>query len=95
LEGFGSALVVSGTFRQEGPFMATTPPSTALAVDEIRPKLDFDNKTACAYLGVSPKVLARLRDLEEIHAAKIGGFWRYKQEWLDAYIDSVTIGRGD
>jgi hypothetical protein len=69
--------------------------STALSVDDIRPKLDFDNKTACAYLGVSPKVLARLRSLELIQAAKVGEFWRYKREWLDAYIDSVTIGRAE
>jgi hypothetical protein len=70
-------------------------PSTALSIDTIRPKLDFDNKTACAYLGVSPKVLARLRSLELIQAAKVGDYWRYKREWLDAYIDSVTIGRAE
>ena len=75
--------------------MPNNPPSTAPSVDTIRPKLDFDNKDACGYLGVSPKVLARLRDLDLIHAAKVGGLWRYKREWLDAYIDSVTIGRAD
>lgn len=75
--------------------MASNTRSLALDVEEIRPKLDFDNKTACAYLGVSPKVLARLRDLELIQAAKVGEFWRYKREWLDAYLDSVTIGRAE
>jgi hypothetical protein len=75
--------------------MPNNPPSTALSVEDIRPKLDFDNKAACAYLGVSPKVLARLRSLELIQAAKVGEFWRYKREWLDAYIDSVTIGRAE
>ena len=75
--------------------MAINPESTLSAIDSIRPKLDFDNKAACAYLGVSPKVLARLRSLELIQAAKVGEFWRYKREWLDAYLDSVTIGRAE
>ncbi len=75
--------------------MAANTESIALSIDDIRPKLDFDNKAACAYLGVSPKVLARLRDLELIRAAKVGEYWRYKREWLDAYLDSVTIGRAE
>ena len=75
--------------------MPTTPSSIALSVDTIRPSFEFDNKTACAYLGVSPKVLARLRRLELIQAAKIGAFWFYKREWLDAYLDSVTIRRAE
>ena len=75
--------------------MTTNNPSIALSIDDIRPKLDFDNKTACAYLGVSPKVLARLRELGEVRATKVGAFWRYKREWLDAYLESVTIGRSE
>ncbi|MER3389675.1 MAG: helix-turn-helix domain-containing protein [Microcella sp.] len=74
--------------------MANNNPSI-FDIDNIRPKLDFDNKAACAYLGVSPKVLARLRKLGLIRATKVGAFWRYTQEWLDAYLDSGTIGRAD
>jgi len=70
-------------------------PSMALTVDSIRPSFEFNNQTACTYLGVSPKVLARLRKLELIQATKIGAFWFYKREWLDAYLDSVTIRRAD
>lgn len=73
--------------------MANNIRSIDLPVDKIRPQLDFDNKAACAYLGVSPKVLARLRRLELIQAAKVGAFWFYRREWLDAYVDSVTVGR--
>lgn len=75
--------------------MSNNAPTPVPSVDEIRPKLDFDNKAACAYLGVSPKVLARLRKLDLIQAAKVGEYWRYKREWLDAYLDSVTIGRAE
>lgn len=75
--------------------MAISNPSIALSVDSIRPTFEFDNKTACAYLGVSPKVLARLRKLELIQAAKVGAFWFYKREWLDDYLDSVTIRRAE
>lgn len=73
--------------------MASKTRSIALGIDEIRPKLDFDNKAACAYLGISPKVLARLRRENRIQAAKPGSVWLYTREWLDAYLDSVTIGR--
>lgn len=75
--------------------MASNTPSIALSIEDIRPKLDFDNKTACAYLGVSPKVLARLRSLDLIEATKVGALWFYKREWLDNYLDSVTIGRSE
>lgn len=73
--------------------MASNNPSINLHIDSIRPKLDFDNKAACAYLGVSPKVLARLRKLKLIQATKIGAFWFYKREWLDDCLHSGTIGR--
>ncbi len=72
--------------------MTSNTQSVALSV---RPQLDYDNKSACTYLGVSPKVLARLRKLELIQATKIGAFWFYKREWLDAYLESVTIGRAE
>lgn len=75
--------------------MAHDNPSINLTVDKIRPRLDFDNKAACSYLGVSPKVLARLRKLELIQAAKVGAFWFYRREWLDSYLDSVTIRRAE
>lgn len=74
--------------------MANNNPSI-FDIDNIRPKLDFDNKAACAYLGVSSKVLARLRKLGLIQATKVGAFWFYKREWLDDYLDSVTIRRAE
>lgn len=69
--------------------------SIALYIEEIRPKFEFDNTTAAAYLNISPKALARLRGLELIQAIKIGAYWFYKREWLDDYLDSVTIRRAE
>lgn len=75
--------------------METRIPSRDVNNRHVRPVLDYDNKAACAYLGVSPKVLARLRKLSLLRATKVGAFWFYKQEWLDEYLDSVTIRRAE
>lgn len=69
--------------------------SIALGIDDIRPPLDFDTKTACAYLSVSPKVLAERRNSGRIIGYMPGSVWLYTLESLDAYLESVKSGRSE
>ena len=75
--------------------MASKNPSINLHIDSIRPKLDFDTKAACLYLGISPKVLAQRRKDGRVIGYMPGAHWLYTKEALDDFLESVKSGRAE
>lgn len=40
--------------------------------------------------NVSPRTIVRLVEKREIRALKIGRQWRFRKEWVDAWVDRNT-----
>lgn len=51
----------------------------------------LEERVAARELGISVHTLRRIRQRGEIRAKKIGGRWKYRAEWIEAYIEDTDI----
>lgn len=52
------------------------------------------SKEASNLLGIHPKVLERMARRGEIPALKVGKYWRYRMEDLEAWVNSKVQSAG-
>jgi excisionase family DNA binding protein len=49
------------------------------------------SKEAAAYLQVNPKTLHRAVERGALRAGRVGRRYRFRTEWLDAYMDESVV----